>query len=141
MRSASFAAAAMTAVLALGACGGDSKEDKAKTKVCDARDDISKQVDTLKGLNSTNVSVDAVTKPLSAIQEDLKTIAGAQGDLSSDRRSAAETAVKTFTSSVASIAQEAISSLSAADAKQALVTALSQLGTSFKAAFDPVDCG
>ena len=42
----------LIAALALGACG-ESKEDKAKSTVCDARADIGKQVDKLKGLTIT----------------------------------------------------------------------------------------
>ena len=48
---------ALLAALALGACG-ESKEDKAKSTVCDARADISKEVDQLTGLTASTVTVD-----------------------------------------------------------------------------------
>ena len=49
MRAACSALAVVMLVLALGACG-ESSEDKAKNTVCDAKDDIGKQVNDLKSL-------------------------------------------------------------------------------------------
>ena len=77
---------------------------------------------------------------LDAIKNDLKDIAGAHSDLSSDRRSKVEAANKAFASSVEEIASQVVSSLSASDAKAALVTALQQLGASYQQAFAPVNC-
>ena len=42
-------AIALVLLAAISACGGDSKSDKAMASVCSARDDITKQVDTLAG--------------------------------------------------------------------------------------------
>ena len=139
MRLASCALAVIALALALGACG-ESSEDKAKTTVCDARDDIAKQVNALKALTPATVTTDAVTQHLTAIQNDLKDISGAQSDLSSDRRSEVEAATKEFTSSVQTIASEAVTSLSASDAKTALTTSLQQLQASYQKTFAPLDC-
>ena len=125
--------------LALGACG-ESSEDKALNSVCNARDDISKQVDTLKGLTPATVTADAVTQALDAIKTDLKDISGAQSDLSDDRRSEVEAANKAFASSIQGIAGELGTSLSASDAKAGVVTALQQLGASYEKTFAPVNC-
>jgi hypothetical protein len=125
--------------LALGACG-ESSEEKAQNTVCDAKDDIGKQVDDLKSLTPATVTTDAVTQNLNAIKNDLKEISGAQSDLSSDRRSEVEAANKAFASSVQGIAGEVGRSLSAADAKATIVTALQQLGASYKKAFAGVNC-
>jgi hypothetical protein len=81
-----------------------------------------------------------VTQNLDAIKNDLKDIADAQADLSSDRRSEAEAADKAFTSSVQGIASQLGSSLSAADAKAQAVTALDQLAASYQKAFAPLNC-
>jgi hypothetical protein len=81
-----------------------------------------------------------VTQSLGAITSDLKDISGAQSDLSGDRRSEAEAATKTFTSSIKEIASQLGSSLSASDAKAGVVAALQQLEASFKSAFAPLDC-
>src|SRR4051794_21944684 len=97
--------AAVVLALALGACG-ESAQEKAQTKVCDAKTDIGKQVDELKGLTPATVTKDGVVQNLDAIKNDLKDIADAQPDLSSARRSEVETATKTFTSSLRSIASQ-----------------------------------
>ena len=125
--------------LALGACG-ESSEEKAQSTVCDARADIGKQVDTLKSLTPATVTTDAVTESLDAIKNDLKDISGAQSDLSSDRRSEAEAANKAFASSIEGIAGQIGTSLSASDAKAALVTALQQLGAAYEETFAPLNC-
>jgi phage-related minor tail protein len=125
--------------LALGACG-ESDEEKAQNTVCDARDDIGKQVDELKSLTPATITTDAVTQNLDAIKNDLKDISDAQSDLSSDRRSEAEAANKAFTTSVEGIAGQLGSSLSASDAKAGVVTALQQLEASYQKTFAPLNC-
>jgi hypothetical protein len=126
-------------VFALGACG-ESDEEKAQNTVCDARDDIGKQVDDLKSLTPATVTTDAVSQDLDAIKNDLTDIADAQSDLSSDRRSEAEAANETFTTSVQEIAGQLGSSLSASDAKAGVVTALQQLEASYQKTFAQLNC-
>jgi hypothetical protein len=125
--------------LALGACG-ESDQEKAQNKVCDAKADLGKQVDELKGLTAATVTTDAVTENLKAIRNDLQDISDAQSDLSSDRRSELEAANKAFTSSIQGIAGEVGSSLSASGAKAGVVTALDQLAASYQKAFAQVNC-
>ena len=125
--------------LALSACG-KSAEEKAQATVCDARADIGTQVNKLKSLTPATVTKDDVTQSLDAIQKDLKDISGAQSDLSSARRSQVATATKEFTTSVQTIASEAVSSLSASGYKAALTTALQQLEASYKKTLARVDC-
>ena len=81
---------AAAGALALSGCGGSSsssKQDDAKAQVCDARADISKQVDTLKGLTVSAATLDQIQTSLKAIDSDLKKIAGAAGDLKGDDKS------------------------------------------------------
>jgi hypothetical protein len=125
--------------LGLGACG-ESDEEKAQNTVCSAKADIGEQVDELKAVTPATVTGDDVTQNLDEIKTDLKNIEAAQGDLSSDRRSEAEAANKEFSSSVQGIASELGSSLSAADAKAKVVTALNQLAASYQKAFAPLNC-
>ena len=139
MRTACSVLAVVMLVFALGACG-ESDEEKAQNTVCDARDDIGKQVDDLKSLTPATVTADAVTQNLDAIDNDLNDMSDAQSDLSSDRRSEVEAANKAFESSVEGIASELGSSLSAADAKAQVVTALDQLAASYQKAFAPLNC-
>jgi uncharacterized protein YhaN len=139
MRSARSVLVVALLALALGACG-ESDEEKAMNTVCDARDDIAKQVDELNSLTPATVTADAVTQNLDAIRNDLNEIAGARSDLSDDRRSEVEAATNEFTSSIKAVASELGTSLSASDAKAQVVTALQQLEASYKDAFAPLDC-
>jgi hypothetical protein len=139
MRTACSAVAVVMLALALGACG-ESSEEKAQNTVCDARDDIGKQIDELKGLTPATVTTDAVTQNLDAIKNDLEDISDAQSDLSSDRRGEAEAANKAFTTSVEGIVSQLGSSLSASDAKAEVVTALQQLEASYQKTFAPLNC-
>ena len=125
--------------LAIGACG-ESSEDKAQAAVCDARADMTKQVDELKGLTAATVTTDAVKENLNAIRSDLKDITDAQSNLSDDRRSEAQAANKAFSSSVRGIVSELGTSLSASDAKTALASALQQLGATYQSTFAPLNC-
>jgi uncharacterized protein YjbJ (UPF0337 family) len=134
-----FAVIAVVAVLGLGACG-ESKQDKAKSTVCDARADISKQVDQLKGLTVSTVTVEGVQNSLKAISSDLSKIKDAQGNLSDDRRQQVQDATKTFTSQIQSIAGSVGKSTSLSEAKAQLTSALQQLGDAYKQSFAKVDC-
>jgi hypothetical protein len=139
MKTIAYLLLALLAALALGACG-ESKEDKAKTTVCDARGDISEQVDKLKGLTISTVTVDGVQNSLKAINTDLSKIKDAQGNLSGDRRQQVQDATKTFTSQVKSIAGSVGKSTSLSEAKAQLTSALQQLGDAYKQSFAKVDC-
>ena len=148
MRSVCAALVVLMLGLALVACGDSSDdkaaqqspEEKAQATVCKARDDISKQVDELKGLTASTVTIDGVKQSLAAIKTDLTDIAGAQQDLSSERRGEIEAANKEFASSVQAIASQVVTSISLGDAKAALVDALQQLGQSYEDSFAQVDC-
>jgi uncharacterized protein YjbJ (UPF0337 family) len=129
----------LLAALALGACG-ESKQDKAKKTVCSARSDIGKQVDQLKGLTVSTVTLDGVQNSLKAISSDLGKIKDAQGDLSGNRRQQVQDATKTFTSQVQDIAGSVVKSTSLSDAKAQLTSALQQLGAAYQQSFARVDC-
>jgi hypothetical protein len=140
MRSSiTFALVAVLVVLGLGACG-ESTQDKAKSTVCDARADIGKQVDQLKGLTVSTATVDGVQSSLEAINSDLSKIRDAQGDLSGDRRQQVQDATKTFTSQLQSIAGSVGKSTSLSEAGAQLTSALQQLGDAYKQSFAKVDC-
>ena len=139
MRAACSILAVVMLALALGACG-KSDEEKAQNKVCDAKSDIGKQVDELKGLTAATVTTDAVTENLNAIKGDLQDISDAQSDLSSDRRSETEAANKEFTSSIQGIASDLGRSLSASDAKAADRHCAQQLAASYQKTFAPLNC-
>jgi uncharacterized protein YjbJ (UPF0337 family) len=137
--SIAFVLIALLAALGLGACG-ESKQDKAKTSVCSARSDIRKEVDKLKGLTPSTVTVDGVQSSLKNIRDDLSKIKDAQGDLSGDRRTQVEDATKTFASQLQSIAGSVVKSVSVSEAKTQLTSALQQLGDAYQQSFARVDC-
>ena len=129
----------LVAALALSACG-QSKSDKAKKTVCNARADISKQVDQLKSLTPSTVTVNGVQQNIKAITDDLSKIAGAQSDLSGDRRQQVKDANKAFTAQVKSILGSLGTSTSLSSAKTQLTTALNQLATSYQQTFAKISC-
>ena len=130
----------LAAGLVLAACGGESKEDKAKTQVCDARADIKKQVDELSGMTLSTASISGVTSNLQAIRSDLGKMKDAQGDLSGDRKAQVTEANQAFASQVTSIAQSVGKSLSASEAGTEIQTALGELSASYKQTLGRIDC-
>jgi len=129
-------------VLALSACGssGSSKQDKAKTTVCNAKDDIAKQVDTLKGLTVSTASLNQIQTSLKAIDDDLKTIAGARDDLSGDSKTQLEQANKDFLTQLKSIASSLGTATSLSQAQSNAKAALTQLADAYKNTFAKFKC-
>jgi uncharacterized membrane-anchored protein YjiN (DUF445 family) len=140
-RSLALVLALVLSAALLAACGGDSKETTAKNQVCDARDDIAKQVDTLKGLTVSAATADQIKSSLTAIGDDLRKITDAQGDLGDTRKSEVEAANKAFTTQLQGIVADFGKSLSPSQAKADLTTALQQLATTYQQTFAKVDCG
>ena len=141
MRVVALVLALVLATLGVAACGGKSKQQKAQDQVCNARADISKQVNTLKGLTVSTATTSQISSSLQAIGNDLNTIKNAQKDLSSDRKKQIQAANQAFTNSIKSIASSLGSSLSLGNAKAQLSAALQQLATSYQQTFAKITCG
>jgi uncharacterized membrane-anchored protein YjiN (DUF445 family) len=124
---------------ALSACG-ESKADKAQGKVCDARDDIGKQVQKLQGLTVSTATLGQVTSSLTAIRQALSDIADAQGDLSGERQKDVKAANEAFKASLSQIASSVGKSLSLQDAGTQVKQALQQLASSYQSTFAKLDC-
>jgi hypothetical protein len=134
--------ASILLVLAAGlvtACG-ESKADKAKSQVCDARDDIAKQVKTLQGLTLTTATTEQISDSLQAIQSDLKSIADATGDLSDERRKQVQAANDEFKAKINQISVDVGSKLSIESAATQAKAALNQLADSYRTTFGQLDC-
>ena len=86
--------------------------------MCSARADISKQVDTLKGLTVSTATTDQIRTSLQAIRADLAKITDAHGDLSGQRKQQIP-ANQAFSSQVKSIASKLGTSLSLSSAQGA----------------------
>jgi len=133
---------AAAGALALGGCGGDdsSKQDDAKAQVCDARADISKQVDTLKGITVSTATLDQIQTSLKAIDSDLKKIASAAGDLKGDDKSQLQQANKEFVTQINNIASSLIKSTSLSQAQSQAKSALNQLSDAYQQTFAKFSC-
>ena len=124
----------------LVACG-ESEEEKAQNKVCDARADIERRVDDLAGLTITTASIDQVKNNLQAIRDDLEKIADEQGDVEPDRQQDVDAAGERFRSELETTAKEVVSgATSGEEAGASLGAALDDLAKSFREAYAPVDC-
>jgi Tfp pilus assembly protein PilP len=123
----------------LSACG-QSKEDKAKSQVCDARADIAKQVDSLKSLTITTATTSKISDSLKAIQSDLKKIADASGDLSAARKKDVQAANDQFKSTMSEITADFGSKLSIQDLATQGRAALQQLADSYANTFGKLSC-
>jgi hypothetical protein len=137
-RSAS-AIAVIFSVLALAACG-ESAQEKAKAQVCEARADISKQINTLSGLTLSTSSVTEAKTSFEAISADLTKIKSAQANLDPARKQQIETATHTFETQLTTIVNNLTSSLSLTNASSEVKSAVTQLTTSFKQTLAPVSC-
>ena len=130
---------AVALLMMLAACG-QSDEEKAKAKVCDARDDIQTQVHELQNLTLGSATLDKLKSHLTAIREDLQTMVDAQSDLSSSDKQQIEKANDTFRSQMKALAGDVGRSVSIEDAAKQLESDLTALGTAYKQAYGPIDC-
>jgi chromosome segregation ATPase len=122
------------------ACG-ESDEEKAQNRVCDARADIQERVDDLAALTITSASIDEVTSHLKAIRENLEKIAAEREDLAPEQRQEVEQAAKSFRSELETAAKDVVSGAASGEEAGARVgSALDQLAKSFSQAYGPVDC-
>ena len=131
---------AVALLMTLAACG-QSDEDKAKARVCDARDDIRTQVHELQNLTLGTATLDKVRSHLTAIRDDLQTMVDAQSDLSSSDRQQIEKANDTFRSQMKTLAGDIGRSVSIEEAAKQLESDLTALGTAYRQASGPIDCG
>lgn len=139
-RSRSFTVvASLLSVLALASCG-ESAQEKAKSQVCEARSDISKQVKSLSELTlSLNVLSEAKTG-LEAIGKDLTKIKDAQPNLEPARKEQVQTATHTFESQISSILSELTSKPSLSKLETQLKSSLTQLAAGYEKALAPLNC-
>jgi hypothetical protein len=122
------------------ACG-ESEEEKAQNRVCDARADIQKRVDDLAALTITSASIDDVTSNLKAIREDLEKIAAEREDLAPEQRREVDQAAKSFRSELETAAKDVASGAASGEEGGARIgAALDQLAKSFRKAYGPVNC-
>lgn len=138
--SKSLVVIAMLASAFVFASCGESSQEKAKSQVCEARSDITKQVKTLSELTlSTNVLTEAKTG-LEAIGKDLTKIKDAQPNLEPARKEQVQAATNTFEAQVSSILSEMISKPSLSKLETQLKSSLTQLAAAYEKALAPLNC-
>jgi DNA repair exonuclease SbcCD ATPase subunit len=141
VRPIRIVAAFLGAAALLVACG-ESDEEKAQDRVCDARADIEQRLDDLAELTPTTVSVERVTNNLEAIRDDLEKIAAEREELAPEQRRAVEEAGDRFRSQLETTARDFVSGATTGEeARAGVKSALEDLATSFREAYGPVDCG
>jgi chromosome segregation ATPase len=140
MRRSPIAILACLLAALLVACG-ESEEEKAQDRVCDARADIEKRVDDLAGLTITTASIEEVTNNLKAIRDDLEKIAAEREDLAPEQRDAVDQAAKRFRAELETAAKDVVSGAASGEEAGARIgAALDDLAKSFREAYGPVDC-
>ena len=95
----------------------------------------------LQDLTLGTATVDKVRSHLTAIGDDLKKIADAQGQLSESDKKKVQEANQAFKSKVQSLGADIGKSLSLEDAAQQLKSDFADLATTYEQALGPIDCG
>jgi hypothetical protein len=130
----------VAAAVLLIACG-ESEEEQAQERVCDARADIERRVNELADLSITTVSIERVRNELEAIGDDLETIASEREELAPEQRREVEQAGERFRSELEAAARGVVQGgVSGEDALARVGSAMDELATSFGEAYGPVDC-
>ena len=151
MRAALIGRTLIAATLAMSAAGlvacGESSQEKAKAEVCSARRSISEQVTKLQGLTISTSTLTEAKAGFEAIGKELTKIKNAQPNLEPARKEQVEAATKTFQTQISSLAAGIASSLGSGSLSSALTNAepqlkaaLTQLGTDYKSALEPINC-
>lgn len=129
----------LAGTLVLASCG-ESAQEKAKAQVCQARSDISKQVQTLSGLTLSLSAPGEAKTGLEAIVKDLTTIKNAQPNLEPARKEQVQAATHTFEAQVSSILSELTSKPSLSKLETQLKSSLTQLASGYEKALAPLNC-
>lgn len=134
-----FALLGLLLPLAFATGCGESAQAKAEKTVCEGKKEIGTSVDSLKSMTLTTASASTVQNDIKGIDAGLQKVKGAEGQLSSSRREAAEKANAQMSAELSSISHE-LTSLSLPAALTKVLTVGEKLATSYKQAFAPVEC-
>src|SRR4051794_7608013 len=140
MRPPALLAVLIAVALGLPACGGPSEQEKAQKTVCDARADIGRRASQLQGLTPATATIGGVQAQVNAIQDDLKDIAAARGDLDGERGAQVRAATDRFTARLTAIVADATQSLSLSDAQAKLERAAGDLAGAYSDTLAKIDC-
>jgi hypothetical protein len=131
---------AVVAILAVVlVTGGESESDKAMAQICDARDSISEQVDTLKGLEISDATSGKIGDSLQTIRSDLSTIADARKQLAGENKDKVEAANQQFAAALRD-AVATIGTSSLTDTRDQVTGAFRTLAATYRDSYGKVDC-
>jgi Tfp pilus assembly protein PilP len=136
---AAAAVALLVGVIALAGCG-ESAQAKAKKQVCNARNDIARQIATLQKLTINAAAATTAKASFEAIGKDVTQIKNVQKSLDTARRKEVETATHDFVTRVNAIAAGLSSNTSISNAEAQFKSALSQLATAYSQSLGAVNC-
>jgi hypothetical protein len=94
----------------------------------------------LSSLTVSTATVDGIKGNLSAIENDLKEIKDAEGNLNDQRKQQVEAANQAFSVQVEAVVKDLGTSLSISGAESKLQSSLQELSQSYKQTFEPIDC-
>lgn len=117
-----------------------SAQDRAAKQVCNARNDVQAQVQTLTTLSAGSASKADVTSALSAIRTDLRKMKDAQSDLAPERRQEVQDAAAAFETELKDIARQTVAGLATGDAKTQAANAAASLKSAVNESLQPIDC-
>ena len=135
--------AVVPCVLLLAGCGESEQEkfEKAKAEVCKSRSAIEKQVDGLKSLPISPLSIEAAKKSAEVIQKELKKIKEEAPKLKPETKKQVESATNEFKATISSLAATIGSgSFNPSTATTQAEAALKKLLTSYEATLKKLSC-
>jgi hypothetical protein len=127
-------------LVSLASCGGESDEERAQNRVCDARADVQRQLNELENLSVTTATLDGIERRITAIKDGVATIRDAAGDLAEQRRSQIQASSATFGSQVQSILDDLGKGGSLKRGLTELQNSLIQLRDSYQNNLAAIDC-
>ncbi len=94
----------------------------------------------MSSLTLTTATVDGIKGNLNAIENDLKEIKDAEGDLNDQRKQEVQAANQAFSEQVQTVVKDLGTSTSISGAQSQLQSSLQQLSQSYKQTLEPIDC-
>ena len=138
MNRRTIAVIGLTALAASGC--GESDEEKAQARVCDARAGIASEVKSLDALTPSTLTADAIRESVDSIKADLKTIGDARSDVSDERRKDLEAANEALVASIREIGANVLRSQSVEEARTQLSASVDSLAATYRSTLGTFDC-
>lgn len=117
-----------------------SDQERAQNQVCDARAEIQKELNELRGSTLETAILDGIRQRLSAIQQNVATIRKAGDELDQQRKEEAQAASHAFGAQVESVLGDLGQGGSLSGALTELQNSLIQLRDSYQMILAPIDC-